>query len=104
MLEVLQTKQPEQHAAIMAATPPNGWRLLLSNEVLATAAVSRRARRGELHQQQQQQQQQLSRQQQQLQQLQQTSAWAVADFVMEAWKVRNTALNGRGANGGDAMA
>jgi hypothetical protein len=104
MLEVLQTKQPEQHAAILAATPPNGWRLLLSNEVLATAAVSRRARRGELHQQQQQQQQQLSRQQQQLQQLQQTSAWAVAGFVMEAWKVRNTALNGRGANGGDAMA
>jgi hypothetical protein len=102
ILEVLQTKQPEQHAAILAATPPDGWRLLLSNEVLAVAAVPRRSRRRQSHQQQQQQQQ-LS-QQQQLQELQQTSVWAVAGFVMEAWKVRNTALTGRGANGGNAMA
>ena len=43
-------------------------------------------------------------QQQQRQQLQQTPAWAVADFVMAAWKVRNAALTGRGANGSDAMA
>jgi hypothetical protein len=43
-------------------------------------------------------------QQQQQQQLQQPSAWAVAGFVVEAWKVRNTALTRRGASGGNATA
>jgi hypothetical protein len=111
MLEVLHTKQPQRHAAILAATPPNGWRLLLSNEVLATAALSRRSRSVELQPQQQQQAQQQQEEQQQQQQereqrlqLQQTPAWAVASFAIEAWKVRNTALTGRGANGGNAMA
>jgi hypothetical protein len=103
MLEVLHTKQPQRHAAILAATPPNGWRLLLSNEVLATAALSRRSRSVELQQQQQQQEEQQQQREQRLQ-LQQTPAWAVASFAMEAWKVRNTALTGRGADGGNAMA
>ena len=92
MLEVIRAKQPQQHAAILAAVPPDGWRLLLSDAVL-TNALPRRSRGGAAQPREQQQQQ-----------LQQTSAWAVAGFVVEAWKVRNTALTGRGANGGNAMA
>jgi hypothetical protein len=91
-LEVIQAKLPQQHAAILAAMPPDGWRLLLSDAVL-TNALPRRSRGGAAQPREQQQQQ-----------LQQTSAWAVAGFVVEAWKVRNTALTGRGANGGNAMA
>jgi hypothetical protein len=92
MLEVIQAKQPQQHAAIVAAMPPDGWRLLLSDAVLSNA-LPRRSRGGAAQPREQQQQQ-----------LQQTFAWAVAGFVVEAWKVRNTALTGRGANGGNAMA
>jgi hypothetical protein len=68
---------------------------------------------GSLQEEQQQQQEQeqeqeqrlqLQQEQEQRQQLQQTPAWAVASFAMKAWKVGNTALTGRGANGGNAMA
>jgi hypothetical protein len=93
MLEVLHAKQPQQHAAILAALPATGWRLLLSNAVLDTACMPRVCG-GALRQQQQQQQRQHVV----------TSAGAVADFVMAAWQIRNAALTGRGANGGNAMA
>jgi hypothetical protein len=56
MLEVIQGKQPQQHAAILAAMPPDGWRLLLSDAVL-TNALPRRSRGGAAQPREQQQQQ-----------------------------------------------
>lgn len=105
MLEVSRAKQPSRHAAIEAAAPAAGWRLLFSDVVLDTARTPR-VRGGAYHQQEQQQQQQRRWRRQPDQEMQHdvTIAGAVADFVMTAWHIRSAALTGRGANGGNAMA
>jgi hypothetical protein len=102
MLEVSRAKQPSRHAAIEAAAPAAGWRLLFSDVVLDTARTPRV--RGGAYHQQQQQQRRWRRQQDQEMQHDVTIAGAVADFVMTAWHIRSAALTGRGANGGNAMA
>jgi hypothetical protein len=121
MLEVLRTTHQHRHEAILAASPTTAWRLLLSSVVLDGARHSwrRQQRQGQRLDQQQpleemqpleeqhlllDLQQPLDRSLDQQQQQADELAGAVADYVMAAWKVRNAALNGRGANGGDAMA
>ena len=84
MMTVLEEKVPHRLTAIRAALPQNSWRMLLGGEILDAG---------------------FGRAQRDVQQLEtvMTPMKAVADFVMEAWKHRNTVLTGRGTNGGNSM-
>jgi hypothetical protein len=79
MMVMLQEMIPNRLTAIAAARPQDSWRMLLGAGVLDAAPAR-----------------------QQLEAIK-TPLEVVADFVMEAWKHRNTVLTGRGTNGGNPM-
>ena len=122
MFEVLQAHG--KLGAIQEGPPEQAWRLLLADDTLGVGPIiNRSTRQRNTHHQQQrapptgQQPRSLHHQQQQRappmgqqprnlhhqQQHQTTPMEAIADYVIEAWKLRSAALTGRGTNGGDPV-
>jgi hypothetical protein len=112
MMVVLQAHAPQHLAAIQSASPETAWRLLLADAVLGKGPPLQRPRlllpNGITCWMEQEMQRHhlygLQPLVQQPQQQQQPSPMeAIATYVVDAWKMRSAALNGRGTNGGDPM-
>jgi hypothetical protein len=123
MMDALRAHAPQQLAAVQSASPETAWRLLLADAMLGKGPILQRHRplmphgitcwmeqqmqRHNHHGMQPLAQQPLELQRQQQQQQQQRQ-WpspmeAIATYVVDAWKMRSAALNGRETNGGDPM-